>query len=350
MPRIIVLGGFGFFGSLAAQCLRAAGLTPLVGARRAGVDVLVDVEDRASLREALRPGDVLLDAAGPYRRRSTALIEAAINIGCDVVDLADSLDYVRGVYALEDRIAAAGIRVFTACSSVSAISAAMIRRSGIERPVRVTGFLVPATRHTAVRGTAASLFCSVGRPIEIFRDGRLTTVLGWGRSYAMSLPAPLGPRTGYLFETADALTLPACWPSLRQVECYVDTNVLGLNGLFHLAARWPALRRVIDRYQSRALFLARWLGSIRSGLAYEIEGADGKVARIALTSAGSGQVIPIAPAILAVQRLAANRVSDRGLIPPNREVDAEELCHYLEARGVQLHAGLDVRGRALNAH
>ncbi|MBI1901740.1 MAG: saccharopine dehydrogenase NADP-binding domain-containing protein, partial [Planctomycetia bacterium] len=70
------------------------GHAPLVASRRAGADLVLDAEDPASLRAALRPGDVILDAAGPFQRRSTALVEAAIDRRCDVVDLADGLHYV----------------------------------------------------------------------------------------------------------------------------------------------------------------------------------------------------------------------------------------------------------------
>jgi short subunit dehydrogenase-like uncharacterized protein len=333
--RIIVLGGFGYFGTLAVKALRDEGLRPLIASRQAGSDVTVDVESAESLRRALKPGDILLDAVGPFQLRSTALIEAAVAIGCDVVDLADSLDYVRRVHAWKDRIAAAGIHVFTACSSISAISAAMIRLSGFRQPVRLTGLLVPATRHTAVRGTAASLFASVGRPIEVLANGRLMTCRGWSRARSITLSAPLSHRTGYLFETADAITLPKCWPSLRQVEFYVDTNVLGLNALFRLAARWPALRRAIERVQHRALFVARWLGRRQSGLAYEIEDAYGRVTRLSLVSPHTGQIIPIAPAILTVRWLAQGKPMSPGILGVDK-LDAGDLVRYLAAHGVRL--------------
>jgi hypothetical protein len=334
--RIIVLGGRGYFGSLAAKCLREEGLHPLIASRSAKGDLVIDVEDRDSLRVALRPGDVVLDAVGPFQRRTTTLIESAIEIGCDVVDLADSLAYVRQVYALEDRIAAAGIRVFTACSSVSAISAAMVTLSGIERPRRVTGLLVPATGRTAVRGTAQSLFASVGRPIEVFRDGQLTTCLGFSRRRTAALPPPLGRRTCHLVEMADAITLPRCWPSLREVEFYVDTNVLGLNTLFRLAARWPTLRRVIDRASHRVLFLARWFGRNQSGLAYEIEGDGGQARFLALTAERRGQMIPVAPAVLAARSMAAGECRRTGILLPNEGNDARQLLAFLQRYGVHL--------------
>ena len=101
-----------------------------IAARRPGVDLVIDAEDPASIRAALRERDVVIDAAGPFQRRSTVLVESCMTLGCDVIDVSDSLDYARRLRALERRIESAGIRVLTSCSSVSAVSAALVRLSG----------------------------------------------------------------------------------------------------------------------------------------------------------------------------------------------------------------------------
>src|SRR6266699_6291389 len=73
--------------------------------------------------EVLRPGDIALDTVGPFQTRSTRLVEGAIEIGCDVVDLSDSLAYARAVLALHDRAASAGVRLFTSCSAIATVAA-----------------------------------------------------------------------------------------------------------------------------------------------------------------------------------------------------------------------------------
>ena len=57
-----------------------------------------------SIRSVMRAGDVVIDAAGPFHARSTALIESAIEIGFDVVDINDNLRYAESVVALQSRI------------------------------------------------------------------------------------------------------------------------------------------------------------------------------------------------------------------------------------------------------
>src|SRR3989442_6962847 len=186
--RVVVLGGTGFFGRAVAGRLGALGLKSITASRHAGAGIRIDAESRASLKSALRPFDVVVDAAGPFQSRGAALVEAAIEIGFDVIDLSDSLGYAEKVADLRLRIEAAGIRVLTSCSSVSALSAAAVRLSGIEDPVRLTVFLSPAARYTANAGTSRSLLRSVGAPVRVRRDGGLVERPGWRESRAFSLP------------------------------------------------------------------------------------------------------------------------------------------------------------------
>ena len=78
MRRVIVLGGLGLFGRTAAEELRQLGVPVKTASRRAGADLQVDANDATSIRQSIQAGDVIVDAAGPFRDRSTALIEAAI--------------------------------------------------------------------------------------------------------------------------------------------------------------------------------------------------------------------------------------------------------------------------------
>ena len=334
--RIVVLGGHGFFGGAAVERLRADGAQPLTAARRPGADLQVDAEDPRSLRAALRPGDVVVDTLGPFQTRTMALLDAALEVGFDLIDIADSRAYVAQVYAREAHIAARGVRVLTACSSISAVSAALVRLSGIAAPVRVTGFLAPATRFTSNPGSARSLLGSVGRPVSIVHEGVLATRTGWRETRRFQMPPPIGAVQGHLFESADAVCLPRLWPSLRRVDFYVDSRVPGLNALFSLAARWGWLQRLLLRFIKPGLFLVRPLGSAVGCLAFEIEAGDGRVVGYALLAAERGYLTPIVPAVLAARAIAEGRFAPTGLVPADQHVDADELLGYLRALGVTL--------------
>jgi saccharopine dehydrogenase-like protein len=330
LSRIVVLGGFGLFGRAAMERLRADGLAPVALSRRAGVDA----ENAASLRAALRPGDVVIDAAGPFHERSLTLLETALELGCDVIDLSDSLEFARGVLAQRSRIERAGIRVLTGCSSVSAIAAALVGLSGVREPVRVRSVLVPATRETAHAGTTGSLLRSIGRPVRVLREGRLVTRLGWTETAWFELPAPIGRVQTFLFESADAVLLPPIWPSLRAVDFFMTTHAPGLDRVLSWAARWAAVRALVYVGRRPALPGARRLGARSGGFLVEVTGADGTVARLALVAAERAHYMSIAPAVLAARAIVEGRFAPKGLVPAHRHVEPAALLDYMRAIGV----------------
>lgn len=336
MRRVIVLGGTGFFGAAAASALREAGVPVTTAARRSG-DVQVDAQDPESLRRTLRRGDVVLDAAGPFQARNTALAEAAVEVGFDVVDLADASAYVRRVLTLDGRAAAARVRILPACSTASAVTSAMLTWSGIARPVRLTAFLVPTPRHSAVPGTATALLSTIGTPMSVLRDGeqRMERVFGPWRRWRDG--TPLGRRRGWLFDTPDGLLLPRSHPTLATTEAYVDPNARGAAAALVLAARIPPMRAVLRRVMTAALPLVRRLGGARGGFGCEVEGAGGQVARLVLSAPRDSYRLAIIPAVLAVRALAADQVPHVGVLAPHQQVDADELLRELRRRGFELH-------------
>jgi hypothetical protein len=335
MMRIVVLGGYGFFGAVAMEQLRTAGLRPLAGSRRAGAGVRVDVEDAGSLRGALRAGDVVVDTVGPFQDRTTRLVEAAIEVGFDVVDISDSVAYGEAIQALRPAIDARGIRVLTSCSSVSAISAAVISMSGLAGPRRLTAFLVPAARYAAYPATAESLLRSLGRPVRVWRGGRMEERPGWRDSFVMDLPAPTGRRRGRLFESADSVTLPKVWPSLETAEMYVAITVPGLGAALALAARSRAVRGLVRLCRAPGMALARRLGTASGCFACEVEGRGGEVRRFVVFAASGGYAVPIVPAVIAARRIAQGSFAGRGLVPADGHVAPDELLAELRATGAE---------------
>ena len=336
MKRVIVLGGLGLFGRTAAAQLRRLGMTVLTASRGLNADLHIDANDRASIRTALRRGDLVIDAAGPFRDRSAALVEAATEVGFDIVDINDDLSYAEKVLALETRITSAGIRVLSSASSVSAVAATVVRHSGVVAPTRVTAFLAPATRHTANLGAALSLLGSIGRPIRVYRDGRQQSLRGWSESRRFTLPSPVGRICGWLFESADALYLPRIWSTLQDVTMFVDSNVPGGNTMLRLAACQPAIRRMLEQHVHLSTWLARKVGSLAGGLGYEIEDANGRIVRWAITSGENSYLVAVAPAVLAARAIVEHQFSHQGLVPPDRHVDPDELLGFFQANGITL--------------
>jgi len=316
--------------------LESEGMQPVRAARHGSVELPLDVEDSDMLRSVLRPGILSWTRWAPSRGDRLPWSRRPLEIGFDLIDLSDSLDYSEMLFGLEPRITQSGIRVLTACSSISVGSAALIRLSTIDSPVEVSGFLVPAARHVAWPGTGSSLLNSVGRPIRIWQNGELVAKRGWSEARQFEFPPPLRRTNGYLFESADALMLPRIWPGLRAVDFFVSSHVPGFDSVFRAAARWKWIRTLVVRMAPFGLSIARRIGGRIGCLAYEIRAEDGRRARLGLIGPDRSYLTPVAPMVLAAKRIAAGRFEPRGLVAADQQVGAVELIEYLATLGVRL--------------
>lgn len=310
MKRIVILGGTGFFGSLIAERLRAAGLQPIVASRTNG-DIVIDADKPQDLKATLKQRDLVIDAAGPFQKRTPALIEAARTMGFDVIDLSDSPQYTSMIHEHAAPIGAAGIRVLTACSSLSTVSAAVLKNAAVDSPRRLTAYLLPASRYTANRGTVESVLSST--------DGALRTI---------RFPDPLGTRTGVMVKSVDAVTLPRVYSTLRSIELIVDLQMPGANLLFGL----KPVRRLIERFQSRVLGIVRRIGPTTGVLAYEIALPIGHKHRIFFGE--KSFMLAVLPAVLAATSIAGGHFPHRGVVPPTEHVDPKALLDAIQAEGI----------------
>ena len=299
MKRVIVLGGSGFFGGLIVERLRAAGLQPLVASRSRG-DLRIDANNAEEIRGSVKQRDLVIDAAGPFQTRTPALIDAAMRIGFDIIDLSDSAEYTAMMYEREAPIGAAGIRVLTACSTLSTVSAAMLNSSTVEEPRRLTVYLRPESRYTANAAAVESFLRSI--------EG--------------------ADRRGLKVKSVDTVTLPRFFPSLTRIEFIVDTG--HTSGNFLLQFDW--FRRLIAGHQMTAVKLSRRIGMTEGIVRYEISSALRH--REQTFSGKKSYMLAVLPAIQAATAIASGSFAHRGLVPPTHHVDAEELFAAVRREGI----------------
>ena len=316
--------GAGFFGSLVTRRLREVGQVPLVATRR-GADLRLDVESEASLALTLREGDVIIDTAGPFAARTTRLARAAIERGCDVIDLGESLPWCEAVLALDGRAREAGVALYPACSAVAAVTGACVRASGATSPSSVDQFLAPASAETASPATVRAFVTSLGRNVRTYRDGHFVDV----RGYVESRPFPSGARRGSLVENAGAVLLPRSWPSLRRAEFWVDPNAPLGRAALSFAARVPPLAAL-------ARVIAPWLrtgGLGRHDGVFAVSVDEGRA--VVLASAHGSYRIATEPAVIVAEDLIHGR-RDRGVVLPHQQVDPDVLFARLRALGITI--------------
>ncbi len=141
--RVLVIGGYGFFGRrLVERLARQSGLAVTVAGRSAQrgrvlADALqprsrarpaaaaLDI-DAPGLADALRrlAPDAVVHTGGPFQGQDYRVARACIAIGVHYIDLADGRDFVAGITALDAAARHAGLAVLSGASSVPALSGA----------------------------------------------------------------------------------------------------------------------------------------------------------------------------------------------------------------------------------
>ena len=125
-PRVVVLGGGGGIGRVAAATLAATNDAAsvvvadldLVAANRTVADIAdprftaaeVDVSAPSSLAALLKGAALVVNCVGPFYRFGAPVLEAAIAAGVDHVDVCDDLDATRAILDLDGAARAAGVR------------------------------------------------------------------------------------------------------------------------------------------------------------------------------------------------------------------------------------------------
>lgn len=211
--RVLVVGGYGNFGSIVCRYLIQ---TP-------GVHLLISGRDPRKLAakvqalqaEAGQPcegwcGDAMgpqwgpalkaldvhwvIHTAGPFQGQSYAVAQGCIEAGVNYCDLADCRQFVRGIGTLDEAARAAGVTLLSGCSSVPTLSTAIIdeHRERFSRIDRIEHGISSSAKMPGL-STIQGVLAYAGRPILQLKDGQPHPVIGWQGLTLRKLPR-LGTR------------------------------------------------------------------------------------------------------------------------------------------------------------
>ena len=353
--RVLVVGGYGNFGSYISRALARdpnirlliAGRSPAkAGAFIAGLDavnppeaVTLDIHGDPGPALAAAAPDIVIHSVGPFQGQDYRVAEACIAAGAHYLDLADARAFVTGIGALDEQAKRAGVAVIAGASSVPCLSAAIVDhyRSRFARLDTVDYGISAAQQTNRGLATASAVLSYIGRPFTTLRDGSWKTVFGWQDLHAETYPE-LGRRLFGNCDVPDLDLFPARYPGLKTVRfgagheiALLHLGTWALSGLVR-ARLLPPLDRFSERLLS-ASFLFDRLGTSRSGMHMFLTGADAEgrartVRFFLIARSGDGPNIPCMPVILLARRLARG-----GTIAPGARpcLDLINLDDYLAA-------------------
>lgn len=341
--RVLVTGGYGFFGSrLVERLARHPDLSLVVAGRhQASAEALVqtlrptaqaqlhsaalDVHT-PSLEHALaewKP-DLLVHTSGPFQGQNPQVAEACIRQRVHYIDLADGREFVTRIGTLDTAAKSAGVVVLSGASSVPALSGAAVDHltSDMARVRSIDIGISPGNRTERGLSTIQGILSYCGKPIA-HADGR--SEAGWGRSHRHRYGAPVGSRLLSPCEVPDLSLFPARYTGSPTVRFGAGLELALLHRGMNLMARATRLGLVRDwaahaRLLQRAADLFKTWGSDAGAMHVRVHGVDHRDRPIARTweliaTEGHGPYVPTLAASALVQKLAAGEPLPVGARP-----------------------------------
>ena len=356
--KVIVLGGYGVFGGRLARFLLADGLRVIVAGRsmknaqaftdaHGGEPFVLDLKTPDGLRDVLVPGDVLVDAAGPFQGYADyAVSRLAVDCGCHALDLSDDAAFTTGISDLDAAAKAAGVAVLSGVSTVPALSSAAVEalRVGLDEITLIESAILPGNRAPRGRAVMAAILSQVGRPMKVWRNGAWSEMTAWSGSDMRALPkglkrpaSPIGAPDLALFAQAYGARSVLFRAGLELALMHHSLRVLGW------AHRKGLLPR-LDLFTTPLLWaaeLVKGFGSDQGGMVVRVAGrdTDGKAVtrgwRLHMGQ-GQGPFVPAVPTLLVIRRIIA------GDMPPGaRPAMAEFTLEEAEAVLAGLNGSFD---------
>lgn len=353
MKRVLVIGGYGNFGSYISRSLanqeninlviagrslsKAQYLAEEIGGEATVIDIHHDLEAR--LRE-IRPY-IVIHTSGPFQTQGYDVAEACIKCGAHYIDLADGREFVSGIDSLNQIAKQAGVLVVSGASSVPCLTSALIDsyRCQFKEIESLNYGITTAQKTTRGVATTSAILSYTGKVFKTLINGTRQDVYGWQGLHARKY-RDLGWRLLGNCNVPDLELFPKMYPELKTIRFYAGLELPFIHVTLW-ALSWMVRMGLVRSLEPLAALLLRlsflfdWLGSANSGFHMDLTGkdedGDNKTVRFELTArSGDGPFIPCMPAILIAKKLVNNQIEYKGSTACVGIITKEE---YLDALG-----------------
>ncbi len=362
MHRILVLGGYGFFGSrICAALAEDTAITLIIAGRdkdkalalagqlklKPEQVAMIDAQanDLATQLQALQVNTVI-HTAGPFQGQGYDVARACIAAGAHYIDLADGRDFVSGIHALDEVARERGVLVTSGASSLPSLSSAVVDR------YKAQFSQLTAIRHGIGSGARApglatmrGVFGYCGKPFTRLERGTWRTVFGWLNLSLHRFPAPVGYRLLGNCDVPDLVLFPTRYPGVKTVT-FQAGFASNLGHLFVWSAAWLVraglLRSMVDLViplNRISRHMERFV-SDKGGMYVTLDGLNmnGKALQLTwnlVASDNHGPQIPCGASIALARKLAAGHSLPRGAMPCMGLLTVDEYLAALSGFNIQ---------------
>lgn len=296
VKRVLVIGGYGNFGSYIARSLAddpsiqlliggrseakarafTTGMKTAHPAEAHAIDISGDV---AAALTRIAP-DIVIHTTGPFQAQDHGVAKACIAQGCHYLDLADARQFVATIGTLDDTARAKGVLVVSGASSVPCLTAAVIDhyKPGFSRIDRTDYGISAAQQTNRGLATTSAVLSYGGKPFTTLTEGGQRPVYGWQDMHAERYPE-LGIRLFGNCDIPDLALFPSRYPEIRTMRFAAGHELKFLHlGTWMLSwlVRLGLIRSLADHSERllRLAFMFDRFGSSRSAFHMYLTGSD----------------------------------------------------------------------------
>ncbi len=339
--RILIIGGYGNFGSYISKTLaKENNITVIIAGRsiekaRKLINTIeagntpeaVALDITKNLDEALQDikPDIVIHTSGPFQGQSYDVAGSCINARVHYIDLADARNFVSGIGALNDTAKKNKVLAVSGASSVPCLTSALVDYYLPQFKTLESLDYGITTAQKTNRGlaTTAAILGYVGRPFKTLIGGQEKDVYGWQSLHTRKY-GTLGRFLGNC-DVPDLELFPVRYPTLKNIRFYAGLEIPFIHmGLWALSGlvRIGLIRNLaaLAPFLLKSSFYFDWAGSDVSGFHMQLSGKDengkDKTITFELTArSGHGPYIPCMPAILLAKKLASGEITMTGATP-----------------------------------
>lgn len=362
MHTILVLGGYGFFGERICHALASDSTIRLfIGGRDESKakqlalklalsgeqGIAIDAHSPALAQRLVELKiNTVIHTAGPFQGQHYSVARAAIQAGCNYIDLADGRNFVVGIGELDDLARQQEVLVTSGASSLPALSSAVVDRylprfSRLDSIRHGIGSGARAPGLATMRG----VFGYCGKPFPSLINGKWRPVHGWLDLQRYQFPNPVGPRLLGNCDVPDLVLFPQRYPGVQTVTfkagfasspghlvVWAGAQLVRFNILPGLTALVAPLNTI-----------SHWLEPLvsdKGGMFVELEGIGRDEKPLKLTwhliaAQNHGPHIPCGAAIALAQKLARGEKMPYGAMPCMGLLTVEDYLAALQKYDIQ---------------
>ena len=340
--RVLIIGGYGNFGSFISRTLakesniqvviagrsleKATSFVSTLEAANKAEAVMLDISaDFASELSSINLS-IVIHTSGPFQNQGYDVAKACIAQGAHYIDLADGRAFVEGIVALDTKAKSNNVLVVSGASSVPCLTSALVDyyQKEFEELDSLDYGITTAQKTARGLATTAAILSYTGKRFETQVSGSRKFIHGWQGLRARKYKN-LGWRLLGNCDIPDLSLFPTRYPTLKTIRFYAGLEIPFIHcALWGLS--WMVRIGVVKRLEKaapallRLSFLFDFLGSDKSAFHMTLagKGKNGEEKAISfelLAQSGDGPYIPCMPAILMAKKIASDSFLERGAHP-----------------------------------